>query len=292
MTKKNENTASEALRAAQETLRKAASTVDHIGARDDARKRIENETGGGLVGKVRDMAIAARRINKVWDACQDLYTKVRPWVGPVLRPVGAAAVGLKNAFVWAAYERDGKGMKLDKHGDPIFSFKRLGRTFGLAAGIGLASVVAVQGAYYHGTQFQETIYTSDSKQELVDGRVYQFSGCTSLPCSTSSETGKYFRIEQSLYWPRLMYPEQDVFANIPSRSVCEVKGYGLYFRSLRRVSNWLEMYQNVYDVSCRPLTDRETSNAIQGSLLPSSSQAAAPASAGTPLHNPWIGHAP
>lgn len=258
------------LKAAQEAIDGAAYTMGKMDKREDIGKKIDAESPVGLAERVRnissgirDVTTAARRFNKIWDACHDFYERISPWVGPVLRPVGAAYRGLKSAFVYAAYERDGKGLKLDADGDPIFSPKRLARTFALAVGVGLASMGAMQGAYFHGTHFDEIVYVT-GKQELDPGDLYQFTGCTSLPCSTQSDNGKYYRVAQSFYWPRLIYPEQDVYANIPNQmSACHVQGYGVYFKNLRALFRWTELYQHVYDVSCRPLSENEIQQAMR-----------------------------
>ena len=118
--------------------------------------------------------------------------------------------------------------------------------------------------YYYSTYFEETVYVT-GKQEIVTGELYQFGGCTSLPCSTESDNGKFYLVESSLYFPIMYYPEENVFANIPQLdAACNVEGYGIYFRTLRWVYKTLQLYQHVVDVSCRPYTEEEIRRAVGG----------------------------
>ncbi len=223
----------DAVRAAQETIKDAARAMGKIEARDNAKKTMEKDSPQTLVQKVKSLFIAARRINKIYDAANTFYENVEPYVGPVLRPVGMVAGGLKDAFVWAAFERDEKGMKSDAQGDPVFSPGRLARTFATAAALGLGTIAAAHSAYYYSTQFSETVYVT-GKSTIQKGELYEFTGCDSLPCSTKTDNGKYYNIEQSFFSPRLIYPEQDVYANIPQQGgVCDVQGYGIYFKDLK-----------------------------------------------------------
>lgn len=254
----------DALKAAQETLRNAAHTLGKIDARGDAQEKVQKDSPEGLVQKVKNMVIAARRINKIWDASQDLYEKVSPYIGPVLKPAMWTASKLKDTFVWSAFERENGTLKRDEDGDPIFSPLRLAKVFAVAATMGVAGAVGVQDAYFNATHFNEMIYVT-GKQEIQAGDLYHLTGCTSLPCSTQSDNGKYFQIEQSWYLPHLLYPEQDVYANIPNQlAACNIEGYGIYFKDLKRLFRWTEMYQHVYDVSCRPLSQDE----VQKAMLP------------------------
>jgi hypothetical protein len=258
------------LASARETLANLAADQKEKERRNQSEQKAESEKPKTLYSRVQDIVIAARRFNKLYDAVKDLHDKVSPWVKPVLGVIGTALGHVKNAFNWAAYKRDKNGLVLDEDGDPIFSPGRLARTFGLAVMLGVASVGAVQTGYFYATKFNETVYVT-GKQEIRDGETFQFTGCTSLPCSTQSDNGKYYRISQSLFSPLLLYPEQDVFANIPNQfAMCNVSGYGIYFRSLRRLHNLLDIHQQVYDVSCRPLTQQE----MQGADQPSSNSPA------------------
>lgn len=167
-----------------------------------------------------------------------------------------------SVFNWAAYEREDGKLKLQASGEPIFSSKRLVAHFfgGLAAAWLLH--IAFSAIYFHSTTFDELVYTT-GKQEIQTGELYQFTGCTSLPCSTALENGKFYQITESWYFPYLVYPEENVFANIPQQdAACLVKGYGLYFRRLKFIHRRLQWYQNVYSVACRPYTDEEKQQAV------------------------------
>ena len=143
-----------------------------------------------------------------------------------------------------------------------FSFVRLIRNLALSVVAAFLLHVALKALYYYGTYFEETVYVT-GKQEIVTGELYQFGGCTSLPCSTESDNGKFYLIESSLYFPIMYYPEENVFANVPQQdAACHVEGYGLYFRSLRWIYKSLQLYQHVVDVSCRPYTDLEIRRAV------------------------------
>lgn len=253
---------SNALKDAKEVLDASKRAMETIHAREQAEKKVEEDSPETLAQKVRDMAIGTRRIVKIYDAAMDFYEKVKPWVGPVLKPIGWTARGLKNAFVFAAYERENGERKLDEDGDPVFSPKRLMKSFVAAGMIGASAAAGVQAAYFYGTQFSELVYVT-GKEQIVPGEKYQFTGCTSLPCSTANDNGKYYQIEKGLVFPTLIYPEEDVFANIPAQNAaCHVEGYGIYFKSLKWLFKRAEWYQNVYDVSCRPLTQNEINKTI------------------------------
>lgn len=258
---------SDALKRAQEALAASQSTLGNIDARDEATKRIAEEKPDSIVQQVKDIALTTRRIGKVMDAAMDFYGKVSAYTGPLLKPLGWAARGLRDAFYYASYERENGDWKLDAQGDAIFSPKRLAKSFALATMIGVAGMAGTQAAYFHGTQFSELVYVT-GKEQIVPGELYQLTGCTSLPCSTASDNGKYYQIEQSMMFPRLIYPEEDVFANIPAQNAaCEIDGYGIYFKSLKPVFKWAEWYQNVYNVSCRPLTEAEISASISSGAV-------------------------
>jgi hypothetical protein len=116
--------------------------------------------------------------------------------------------------------------------------------------------------YFYATYFEETVYVT-GKQEIETGELYQFGGCTSLPCSTEIDNGKFYLIESSLYFPVMYYPEENVFANIPQQNgACHVEGYGIYFRTLRWLYKSAQLYQHVVDVSCRPYTEDEIRRAV------------------------------
>ena len=123
--------------------------------------------------------------------------------------------------------------------------------------------VVLSAAYFYSTYFHEMVYVT-GKQEIETGEKYQFGGCTSLPCSTETDNGKFYLIETSLYFPALFYPEEEVFANIPQQNgACNIEGYGIYFRTLRWVYKQAQLYQHVIKVSCRPYTEDEIRQAVE-----------------------------
>ncbi len=196
------------------------------------------------------------------------FGTLKKWLGPL----GALLAWLWRMFVkwfrWAAFKRqDGEAVR-DAKGERVFSLKRLGiTTAGTVAGL-IVLHMAISAAYYYSTLFEETVYVT-GKQEIETGELYQFGGCTSLPCSTESDNGKFYLIESSFYFPRLFYPEENVFANIPQQdAACRVKGYGIYFRSLRWLYKSAQLYQHVTTVSCRPYTEQEVTRAMgDGQIL-------------------------
>ena len=145
-----------------------------------------------------------------------------------------------------------------------FSRIRLLRNASLSLAALILLHVLLSAVYFYSTYFTETVYVT-GKQEIETGELYQFGGCTSLPCSTSSDNGKFYLIESSLYFPQLFYPEEEVFANIPQQdAACNIEGYGIYFRTLRWLYKAAQLYQHVVKVSCRPYTDDEIRQAVSG----------------------------
>jgi len=193
---------------------------------------------------------------------------VRKWLGPLGALIAWLGRLLMKTFRFAAFKRENGGYLRNADGDRIFSFKR----FGIVMGIYLMVIILIHATfsalYYYSTQFEETVYVT-GKQEIETGELYQFGGCTSLPCSTDADNGKFYLIESSLYFPRLFYPEENVFANIPQQdAACKVYGYGIYFRSLRWLYKSAQLYQHVTRVSCRPYTEEEIQRAVSdGQIL-------------------------
>lgn len=161
-------------------------------------------------------------------------------------------------FRWAAYRPAESPLER-----PRFSARRLGFSIVLSLAALLLVHATVSAIYFYSTQFEETVYVT-GKQEIETGELYQFGGCTSLPCSTASDNGKFYLIESSLYFPTMFYPEENVFANIPQQdAACRVRGYGIYFRALRWLYKSAQLYQHVIDVSCRPYTEEEIRRAVE-----------------------------
>ena len=178
-----------------------------------------------------------------------------------------------SAFHWAAYKREDGKVTLQGNGKPVFSGKRFAIcSVGMGASVWLLHI-ALSALYFYSTTFEELVYTT-GKQEIEAGELYQFTGCTSLPCSTVLNNGKFYQITESWYFPYLVYPEENVFANIPQQdAACFVKGYGLYFRRLKFVHRRAQWYQNVYSVACRPYTDEEKAKAVNsGQVRPVNDQ--------------------
>ncbi len=171
-------------------------------------------------------------------------------------------------FKWASFVRENGDFKRDDQGDLIFSGGRLIRSL-LAMGFLLLLInVAWNAVYFYGTQFEELVYTT-GKQEIVTGQLYQFTGCTSLPCSTDAGNGKFYQIEHSWYLPYLIYPEEEVYASIPQQDgACYAKGFGFYLKELKALHRSAQWYQKVYSVSCRPYTEQEKEQAIQSGVVP------------------------
>ena len=183
-------------------------------------------------------------------------------IGDILGPIGRLLRWILHWvgrwFRWAAFEPGDDGR---------FSWPRFLRNSALSAIVPILLHVMLSAIYYYGTYFEETVYVT-GKQEIETGELYQFGGCTSLPCSTESDNGKFYLIESSLYFPQMFYPEENVFANIPQQdAACRVEGYGFYFRTLRWIYKSLQLYQHVVDVSCRPYTEEEIRRAVDEGII-------------------------
>lgn len=237
-------------------LEKARAAVERERRRDDATVGEPNAAIPGfmrsLAGRVADVVGPVARPFR-W-----LYSRV---LAPLARRAG-------RVVAWAAFARENGRFKLDREGRRIVSRARFIKC---VAGLVVGAIVlhaAFSAAYFYGTRFEELVYTT-GKQEIDPGERYQFTGCTSLPCNTQADNGKYYAIDSSLYFPTLLYPEQNVFANIPQQNAaCHVRGYGLYFRSLRWLYKSAQWYQKVYDVSCRPYDELERAASAAVSAAP------------------------
>jgi hypothetical protein len=227
-----------------------------------AREVQERAGRGGTKGSpsvLEEFVSRNRRASAILEFLRDL----KRWTGPVGRFI-AWLLGLVGAYLkFAAFRRMDGEYRRDEDGDLMFSPARLCAVLALSTAGLLALHIALSAAYFYGTYFSETVYVT-GKQEIETGERYQFGGCTSLPCSTQTDNGKFFLIESSLYFPVMFYPEENVFANIPLQNgVCAVKGYGIYFRSLRWLYKSAQLYQHVVDVSCRPYTEDEIRQSVE-----------------------------
>ena len=193
--------------------------------------------------------------------CASFLATVRKWLGPLGSLIAWVFGLIAKWFRWAAFvpagpRTDGVEPKAD------FSWRRLAlRSLWTAATV-FGLHVLFSALYFYSTYFEEMVYVT-GKQEIETGELYQFGGCTSLPCSTASDNGKFYLIESSLYFPVMLYPEENVFANIPQQNgACHVEGYGIYFRTLRWLYKSAQLYQHIVDVSCRPYTEDEIRRAV------------------------------
>lgn len=227
--------------------------------RGNSKAEAAADISGTLYGRLKTAFTTAAAIGK----------GILAYTGPVGTALLWAGGKLKDAFMWSAYERENGDFKRDADGALNFSGRRLGKIFAAAMAGVLALNIGAQAVYFHTTQFEELVYTT-GKQEITTGEEYQFTGCTSLPCSTEADNGKFYRINSSLLFPTLVYPEEDVYANIPQQdAACHVQGYGVYFRSARFLFKSLDWWQNVYSVECRPYTEAEKAQAIgSGNVTP------------------------
>jgi hypothetical protein len=181
----------------------------------------------------------------------------RRGLGPIGSLLAWIARLIAKWFRWAAMQP--RGNDLTKRS---FSVKRLILCSIVSVSALAVAHVLLAAIYYYGTSFTETVYVT-GKQEIETGELYQFGGCTSLPCSTEADNGKFYLIETSLYFPVMYYPEENVFANIPQQdAACNVRGYGIYFRTLRWLYKSAQLYQHVTNVSCRPYTEDEIRRAV------------------------------
>lgn len=202
----------------------------------------------------------------IWKEKLSLKFPFLTWVIGILTPLFklvAFVFALLSAwFSWAAYVKENNTELINAAGSRLFSAKQFITRLCITLIVFVFIHALLSATYFYSTRFSEIVYVT-GKQEIETGELYQFGGCTSLPCSTSSDNGKFYLIETNIYFPRLYYPEEDVFANIPQQNAaCSVNGYGLYFRKLRWIYKSAQLYQHVYSVSCRPYTDEELDKAI------------------------------
>ena len=205
--------------------------------------------------------------NKTFAKFLAFFRTLKKWTGPIGSAIAWVAGLLGKYLKFAAFRREDGEYVVDEDGDLDFSSTRLFTTLLLTVIGAFALHVALSAAYFYLTYFDEVVYVT-GKQEIETGELYQFGGCTSLPCSTESDNGKFFLIESSLYFPVMLYPEENVFANIPQQDgACTVQGYGIYFRSLRWLYKSFQLYQHVVDVSCRPYTEDEIKQSVSSGAI-------------------------
>lgn len=194
---------------------------------------------------------------------------LKRWIGPLGSLLGWLFGTIGAGIKFAVFRRDDGEYLLDSDGDLLFSFKRLATVLVLTVAATILLHAALSAVYFYSTYFHEMVYVT-GKQEIETGELYQFGGCTSLPCSTVEDNGKFYLIATSLYFPMLFYPEEEVFANIPQQNgACSIEGYGIYFRTMRWLYKHAQLYQHVVRVSCRPYTEDEIRKAVEtGKIAP------------------------
>lgn len=229
----------ELLRRAKELGTKAAANTDTAANHSSAAERLASENRW-----IRTIRSSLGKILRV--------------LGPIGRVIGWLLRLIARWFRWAAYTPT-----FGEDVEAKFSIRWLILRSGLTLVALFGLHVFLSAVYFYTTYFDETVYVT-GKQEIETGELYQFGGCTSLPCSTESDNGKFYLIESSLYFPVMLYPEENVFANIPQfDAACHVEGYGIYFRTLRWLYKSAQLYQHVVDVSCRPYTEEEIRRAVR-----------------------------
>lgn len=209
------------------------------------------------VGDLKEAAGQETRDSRGRGPVGTRWDQVLRYLGPIGWVLGQFGRWLRWVFLEA----------VDADGDGRFSFLRTIRNLAISLAVLICLHASFKALYFYSTYFEETVYVT-GKQEVETGELYQFGGCTSLPCSTNADNGKFYLIESSLYFPVMFYPEEDVFANIPQQNgACKVEGYGIYFRTLRWAYKSLQLYQHVVDVSCRPYTEEEIRRAVEGGQI-------------------------
>lgn len=232
-----------------------ADDIDRLQRKTDAAAN----AGKAGTGKSSFIESLAPQIQNWWHrltARFAIFATLRDILAPFGRLIRWVFNLLRGWFRWAAFKPQNPSTEL-ANSAATFSPRRFALvSIGTIVGLFILHA-ALSAAYFYSTRFNETVYVT-GKQEIETGEKYQFGGCTSLPCSTETDNGKFYLIETSLYFPRLFYPEENVFANIPQQNAaCRVEGYGIYFRQLRWLYKSAQLYQHVFNVSCRPFTDQE-----------------------------------
>jgi|GEM_PF-1696162 len=251
----------------QESL---AERARKILAENERQKKAEDtvELEDSIEHRLKAQIALVKKVKHIFNTVSGAMESALLYTGPVGRAALTVGGWVKSVAEYAMFEREGGDFKRNEDGFRIFSGKRLAQSFAVAACVGLSATAGYHYTYYNATQFQEMVYTT-GKQEIVDGELYHVTGCTSLPCSTESDNGKYYQIEKSYFWPRQIYPEEDVYANIPQQiAACEINGYGIYFKEMKWLFKWAEWYQNIESVSCRPLSEGEIQKLMEPAVAP------------------------
>lgn len=247
-------------------LARRAQEVEELARRTQEEAALLSRRQGGS-GPLARLFAGGGRFHEYYNAIAQFLHVVQRFtgiIGGLLRWIGAK---LGSALKWSAFQRDNGEFVRNSDGELIFAPRRLGISLAVASVVLLAMHMGLSAAYFYPTRFEELVYTT-GKQEITTGELYQFTGCTSLPCSTDAGNGKFYEIETSWYFPHLLYPEENVYANIMQQdAACHVKGYGVYFRRLAAIHKSMQWYQKIYSVTCRPYTEEEKQRAVEHGVL-------------------------
>ncbi len=251
---------------ADATKKAADDILREMNAREKAQSAEEDNST--LFDKVRDMHLAATRINKAWGAAHKLWQAVQPVARAIAAPAFWVAGELKDIFVWNAFEHDAKGLKLDAEGDPVFSPGRLMRAFATAAILTNMAFVGGAGVAFHLTK--DTVYSYvTNKQMKIPGELYEVTGAESLPTSTQLDNGMYYHVTDSTFYPMQWRPEEDVYALIPQGdAVCKWEVHGVYSKEFKWLHKQIEFYQDIYETTCYPLSEAMIGTIVREGILP------------------------
>lgn len=243
-------------------LARRAHEVEEL-ARRSHEKVAQMSRRKGVAGKLAELFAERGRYHKFYNIFARLLSGLKRITGMASGPLHWIGTKLGSAMKWSAFQRENGEFVLNSEGELIFAPRRLGISLAVVSVLLLALHMGLSAAYFYPTRFEELVYTT-GKQEITTGELYQFTGCTSLPCSTEAGNGKFYEIETSWYFPHLFYPEENVYANVPQQdAACFVKGYGVYFRRLSAIHKSMQWYQKAYSVSCRPYTEEEKQRAVE-----------------------------
>lgn len=248
--------------------------AEEILNRLDAQAKVAKEHGDdqeptSILDKVKGVVLMAQRFNKLWDATQALYERVKPVAQIIAAPAIWTFGHMKDIFTYNAFKHDGQGRPmLDAQGDMIFDPMRLTRAFTTAVILGNMAAIGAAGILFHSTN--ETVYSYvTNKQMKVPGELYEVTGAESLPSSTELDNGMYYHVRDSIYYPAMWRPEEDVYALIPQgNAVCKWDTYGVYMKELKWLHKQVEFYKSIYDTSCYPLSDVMIESIAREGILP------------------------
>ena len=170
--------------------------LERARALQDKATRVSEESATGQGSSLGDALSGNRWIAAVLRVAR----RLKRWSGPIGNFLAWFFGRLGAGIKFAAFRRDDGQYMLDSDGDLIFSFRRLVSVLVLTLAGTVIIHIALSAVYFYSTYFHEMVYVT-GKQEIETGELYQFGGCTSLPCSTMADNGKFYLIETSLYFP-------------------------------------------------------------------------------------------